>query len=201
VKAGRGARAAAAGLAGWLLLGLVPGACRDARSRPATASAVRNVVLVSLDTLRADRVGGRRGAIRLTPRLDAFAARAVRFTNCRSVCGHTLASHKAILSGRLPVAFLRAFSHARDPGARALPPGAYYRAARESEAFDLARDQGETRNLFGSDRPDVRSLMEHAAGVAVGPLRGLGGGAENLEKEGVPPETVESLRKLGYVED
>jgi arylsulfatase A-like enzyme len=119
----------AAGLVAWLLLEVAPGARRNARSHSDGASEVRNVVLVSLDTLRADRVGSRRGEVRLTPRLDAFARRAVRFTNCRSVCGHTLASHKAILSGRLPIAFLRAFSRARKAGARVLGRRAYYRAA------------------------------------------------------------------------
>jgi arylsulfatase A-like enzyme len=38
-----------------------------------------NVVLITIDTLRADRVG--RG---LTPAIDGLAARGVRFTNARS---------------------------------------------------------------------------------------------------------------------
>ena len=125
----RGTGAAAAGLSGWLLMGLVGVACREAGAPRGTAPPVKNVLLVSLDTLRADRVGARRDGVPLTPRLDAFAARAARFTNCRSVSGHTLASHKSILSGRLPPSYLDAFSSGRDEQARLLDPGAYYRAA------------------------------------------------------------------------
>jgi arylsulfatase A-like enzyme/Tfp pilus assembly protein PilF len=57
----------------------------------------RNVVLITIDTLRADRVG--RG---LTPSIDALAARGVRFTNARAVVPLTLPSHTVIMTGELP---------------------------------------------------------------------------------------------------
>ena len=56
-----------------------------------------NVLLITIDTLRADRVG--RG---LTPAIDGLAARGVRFTNARSVAPLTLPSHTSILTGALP---------------------------------------------------------------------------------------------------
>src|SRR3982751_2470937 len=56
-----------------------------------------NVLLITIDTLRADRVG--RG---LTPSIDALAARGTRFTNARAAVPLTLPSHVSILTGELP---------------------------------------------------------------------------------------------------
>src|SRR3982750_741633 len=56
-----------------------------------------NVLLITVDTLRADRVG--RG---LTPSIDALAARGVRFPNARATAPLTLPSHTSILTGTLP---------------------------------------------------------------------------------------------------
>jgi arylsulfatase A-like enzyme/Flp pilus assembly protein TadD len=58
-----------------------------------------NVLLITIDTLRADRVG--RG---LTPSIDALAARGTRYTHARSTAPLTLPSHTAILTGTLPPA-------------------------------------------------------------------------------------------------
>jgi arylsulfatase A-like enzyme len=167
VKARRGTGAVVAGLAGSLLFGLVPGACRGTRSRGMAAPLARNLVLVSLDTLRADRVGAHRAGVPLTPRLDAFAARSARFTDCRSVSGHTLASHKSILSGHLPVAFLAAYSRGRDAEAPAVSPGAYYRKAFRAWPFPSVasrlRDAGFAAAAFTD-------------GIYMDPRYGLGAG-------------------------
>ena len=56
-----------------------------------------NVLLITIDTLRADRVG--RG---LTPSFDALAARGTRFTAARSTVPLTLPSHVSILTGTFP---------------------------------------------------------------------------------------------------
>ncbi|HKR66561.1 MAG TPA: sulfatase-like hydrolase/transferase, partial [Thermoanaerobaculia bacterium] len=56
-----------------------------------------NVLLITLDTFRADRLG--KGA---TPTLDALAANGVRFQNAMSSVPLTLPSHATILSGVLP---------------------------------------------------------------------------------------------------
>ncbi|MEO6238037.1 MAG: sulfatase-like hydrolase/transferase [Vicinamibacterales bacterium] len=72
--------------------------CLTACHRPAPAPAVKpNVLLITIDTLRADRVG--RG---LTPAIDALAARGVRFTSARATVPLTLPSHTSILTGSLP---------------------------------------------------------------------------------------------------
>ncbi len=56
-----------------------------------------NVLLVSIDTLRADRTGGR-----LTPALNALAARGARFLNARSPVPLTLPAHTTLMTGLLP---------------------------------------------------------------------------------------------------
>lgn len=64
-----------------------------------------NVVLITLDTLRADHLGcyGYRAA--RTPNLDRFAASGVRFTMATTVSNNTLPSHAAMLIGKHPQSF------------------------------------------------------------------------------------------------
>ena len=57
----------------------------------------QNVLLITLDTLRADRLG--RG---FTPAIDALAARGVRYTNARATAPLTLPSHVSMMTGALP---------------------------------------------------------------------------------------------------
>ncbi len=59
----------------------------------------RNIVLVTIDTLRADRLG--RG---LSPELDALAASGVQFTTARTAVPLTLPAHTTLLTGQLPPA-------------------------------------------------------------------------------------------------
>jgi arylsulfatase A-like enzyme/Tfp pilus assembly protein PilF len=61
------------------------------------AAARSNVLIVSIDTLRADRTGGP-----LTPELNALAARGVRFLNARSPVPLTLPAHASLMTGLLP---------------------------------------------------------------------------------------------------
>lgn len=59
----------------------------------------RSVLLVTIDTLRADRVG--RG---IAPALDALAAGGLHFTNARTTAPLTLPAHTTILTGLPPTA-------------------------------------------------------------------------------------------------
>jgi arylsulfatase A-like enzyme/Flp pilus assembly protein TadD len=58
-----------------------------------------NVVLITIDTLRADRL--RRG---FTPSLDALADAGARFDNARTVVPLTLPAHVTLMTGALPAA-------------------------------------------------------------------------------------------------
>jgi len=62
-----------------------------------------NVLVVSIDTLRADRVGRRDAEGRsLTPNLDALAARSRVYTSAWSQANETLYSHAALFTGLYP---------------------------------------------------------------------------------------------------
>jgi arylsulfatase A-like enzyme len=62
----------------------------------------RNLILISLDTLRADRLGCYGNPRNLTPALDALAAAGVRFADASSVAPWTLPSHATLLTGLYP---------------------------------------------------------------------------------------------------
>ena len=75
----------------------VAAACSDAGSDHAGARP--NVVLVSIDSLRADHVGCYGYARDTTPFLDSLAARGVRFETAVSTTSWTLPAHAAMLTG------------------------------------------------------------------------------------------------------
>jgi choline-sulfatase len=62
----------------------------------------RNVVLITIDTLRADRIGAYGYGPARTPAIDALAARGTRFVRAYAAAPITLTSHASILSGRYP---------------------------------------------------------------------------------------------------
>ncbi len=64
--------------------------------------APRNVLLVSLDTLRADRLGAYGYAPAQTPRLDALARRGLRFAQATTVVPLTLPAHSSLMTGTFP---------------------------------------------------------------------------------------------------
>ena len=65
-------------------------------------SAPPSILLVTIDTLRADHVGvyGRRPSP--TPNLDRLAAAGVRFSEARALVPLTLPSHATLLTGLVP---------------------------------------------------------------------------------------------------
>ena len=65
------------------------------------SSSDQNVLLITIDTLRADALGSYGGRA-LTPNLDRLAARGARFTFAHAHAAVTLPSHTTILTGRLP---------------------------------------------------------------------------------------------------
>jgi arylsulfatase A-like enzyme/tetratricopeptide (TPR) repeat protein len=73
---------------------------REAQVTPDLTGA--NVLLVTIDTLRADRLATYGGQSGLTPTLDSLATNGVRFTHAWSHAPTTLPSHASILTGLLP---------------------------------------------------------------------------------------------------
>lgn len=60
------------------------------------------VIIVSLDTLRADRVGAYGSAAGLTPNLDRFAAESIIFDQAYAPSNETLYSHAALFTAQFP---------------------------------------------------------------------------------------------------
>jgi choline-sulfatase len=132
-----------------MALALVPGCRRAAPAAPPPAGRP-NVLLVTIDTLRADHVGCYGRAQALTPTLDRLAARGVRFPTAVAHVPLTGPSHASILTGLSPL------GHGfRDNGGFALPAQvrtmaedfgkAGYRTAAFVSGFPLNR-------RFGFDR-------------------------------------------------
>jgi choline-sulfatase len=92
----------AAATAGWMLMLCFSASCgaRDARDGRRDAP---DVVLVTIDTLRADRVGVDGGPQGVTPALDALGRAGVVFLDATAHAPLTLPSHASILTGRYPV--------------------------------------------------------------------------------------------------
>jgi arylsulfatase A-like enzyme/cytochrome c-type biogenesis protein CcmH/NrfG len=82
-----------------IVLGLVFACGRTPGDRPANA---RNLILFTIDTLRADRVGAYGHSAARTPNIDALARQGVLFTNAFATAPITLPSHASILTGRYP---------------------------------------------------------------------------------------------------
>ena len=142
-----------------------------------------NVILITIDTLRADYVSAYKSGRAVTPVLDALADSGVRFDHCISQAPLTLPSHASILSATQPL-----FHRVRDNGTFQVP-------ATLTLLSEVFRDRGiATAAFIGgyvlhskwglnqgfdfySDRfdPDARgSLLLHAkkpAGVVLGDAR------------------------------
>lgn len=85
-----------------LLLALAAPSCRAPAGKTAPAVPDLDVVLVTIDTLRADSVGFLGGSRGATPNLDRLAAEGVVFTDAHAHNVLTLPSHANILTGLYP---------------------------------------------------------------------------------------------------
>ena len=117
-----------------------------------------NVLLVTLDTTRADHLGCYGATGDITPSLDALAQRGVVFAHAQSVAPITLPAHASLLTGRYP------FRHGvRNNGMFALPDDVPtlatvlrergYRTAAFVSASVLSRRYGLARgfDVYGDD--------------------------------------------------
>jgi len=84
------------------VLWLAASATVDTVSAPHPASTPPNIILITLDTVRADRMGFLGSQRKLTPNLDALARQSVVFTRAYSQVPLTTASHATILTGTYP---------------------------------------------------------------------------------------------------
>jgi arylsulfatase A-like enzyme/Flp pilus assembly protein TadD len=87
-----------------LVLALALGCARREPVPPLQSGHLRggNVLLVTIDTLRRDRLGAYGNGRGLTPTLDRLASSGVRYTHAFSHAPMTLPAHTSILTGRTP---------------------------------------------------------------------------------------------------
>ncbi|MEA2344129.1 MAG: choline-sulfatase [Thermoanaerobaculia bacterium] len=97
-----------------------------------------NVLIITIDTLRADHLGCYGFPFARTPSLDKLASESVRFTDAISAAPITMPAHSSIFTGLFPVAH-----GVRDNGAYALGENAVTLAER-------LRDAGYTTHAFVS---------------------------------------------------
>ena len=82
----------------FVLLGVFASACSGPAPGPeAPPAAPPDVVLITVDTLRADRVGGA-----LTPVINGVGARGARFLAARTTAPLTLPAHVSLMTGAIP---------------------------------------------------------------------------------------------------
>ncbi len=143
-----------------LVLGIVAlsSACRSgeqaAPGKPVTPASRPSILLVTLDTTRADAIGPDAVGIE-TPGFNALAARGARFTQAYATVPETLPSHVTMLSGVFPA------THTVHENARPIPAAtevaaerlrkAGYRTAAFVSSFILARQFGLARGFDAYD--------------------------------------------------
>ncbi len=140
-------RAARAVLA--LLAVAVLTSCRRDASGPFPSAPI---VLVSIDTLRADHLPAYGYAKGETPRLDALAREAVLFENVLSPCPLTLPAHASLLTGLLPP----------------------HHGVRDNLGFTLSADQPTLATRFqAAGRPTGAAVSAFVLRAATGIARGF----------------------------
>src|SRR5258708_38663616 len=86
----------------WVILLAGCAAMASAAPGPAVSSRRPNIVLITLDTTRADRMGFLGSKLGLTPNLDALARQAVVFSRAYAQVPLTTPSHATIFTGTYP---------------------------------------------------------------------------------------------------
>ena len=87
---------------GWTTAGILTAWFATGLAYVAQEAPRPNILLVTIDTLRADRVGAYGYAAARTPTLDRLASEGVRFADATAHAPLTLPAHAAILTGRYP---------------------------------------------------------------------------------------------------
>ncbi len=128
-----------------------------ALARPRWARAIlppgapRNLLLVSIDTLRSDHLGCYGYAAAQTPRIDALARSGLRFARAATVVPLTLPAHSSLMTGTFP-----AWHGVRDNGG-------FYLADDQATLAETLREHGFRTGGFVS-----AFVLDHRWGIAQG---------------------------------
>lgn len=99
------------------------------------APAGPNVLILSLDNLRADGLGCYGVSWTTSPAIDAFSAECVLFENAQSQSPHTLPSHASFLTSRYPSVNRASTGGKRLPAPRVLAPEIFREAGYRTEGI------------------------------------------------------------------
>ncbi|MBL8842168.1 MAG: sulfatase [Planctomycetes bacterium] len=177
-------RLAAHGPAGAVALIGAPTLLSSERAAPpaaaGTAAPARHVIVLSLDTLRADHVGCYDGCA-ATPAIDALAAAGTRFARVFSPASYTLPTHLSLFSGQDPLVHETVASTDPMDPLRTLPLAARLRAEGWRTAAFTAGGLVHPRYGFGVgfDRYSIRD-----PGGVVGLHRRIGDASDDDAQPG-----------------
>jgi arylsulfatase A-like enzyme/Tfp pilus assembly protein PilF len=168
-----------------VLAGLMTAACA-AKSADLPQASDRNVLLITIDTLRGDALGCDGGPAR-TPNIDAIAAEGIRFSFAHAQAVVTLPSHASILTGLYP------FQHGyRENSGYRLAPGVQTLASR------LKTSGFSTGAFVGAFPLDARFGLTPGFDTYDGRFDDVGSGAEFLLPE--RPATVVVDRAVKWIQ-
>jgi len=158
-------------------IALAAAACEARRpSRPLPDNSLQNILLITIDTLRADALGSYGNARAATPWMDRLAAGGLRFERAHAHAVVTLPSHASILSGLYPPDHgVRDNAGFRFPGSRATlatklkmagyATGAFVSAFPLDARFGLARGFDTYDSTFVDASPRPPLLEQERRGV------------------------------------
>ena len=206
------------------ILCLALAACGTTPGKPPAQAppAARNLVIITIDTLRADHVGAYGDKRARTPDLDRLARDGVRFEHAYATAPITLTSHASLMTGRYPPGHgarhngmrvdLEDADAGRRVGAGRLRDGGVHRGI--SARSPIRPDQG----ISDLRRPDAAAAGRAARQRTPGP-RGRGRGARvarraprtsdsssgcisssRTRRTAIPP-TASGLRRSAYDEE
>ena len=112
----------------------------------------RNILLITVDTLRADALGAYGNTAAATPVIDRLASSGVRFDNAHAHTVVTLPSHASILTGRLPT----------EHGIR---DNAGFRLARSEETLATRAEDPRLHHRCVRQRVSARFALRPRAGI------------------------------------
>jgi arylsulfatase A-like enzyme len=157
------------------------------------ADARPSILLVTLDTTRADAIGPEAQGIE-TPSFDALAARGRRFRQAYATVPETLPSHTSIMTGLYPAGHgiheNARYLDKRHPVLAERLKSAGYRTAGFVSAFVLSRRFGLTRGFDVFDDEPQQGANERSAADTTG----RGRNARNVRSGGRPERIEESRR-------
>lgn len=146
-----------------------------------------NVLFISLDTLRVDRLGSYGSTAGLTPELDALAAGATRWARCTATAPWTVPSHASMFTGLYP--------HAH--GAHSFEPV----SAQVDNVWVLAQEHETLAEVLAAEGYATGAVVANVA--YLGPALGLDQGFDDwsLSRERAPRINKQALRWIEGVEE